>query len=434
MMEKFDDIFRENVKKAFSNYNADHLADEGWNSFMEQKGGRKRFVARIPFWAKAAAALLLISLGGLLTYRISTRQNVQEFISGTETAVNTDEGQSAGIETYKADSPPLIEPAAETVKNEKPAVKRLKEDSHSSSEQVILSEADLPEDNRITTDESLENRLLKPYFVPVLTVTEALDELFKEEVTVNLITAETSFEDLMPGEITPTREKPSRERMLMAGLSGLIAESNGTTSPATGLSMGFYLDQELTRKISVRPGLALTVQSFGLENNIDRDIGIKYMSFSNGTTGASFSYDGQLSMVTMELPLNIVFRINEGNRSGFYVSAGASSMIYINQNFKADMVNAYTNESFNSQTGMFSYETHYSNVEVEKNYSAFSRTDFFGLANLSAGYFFPYSKAGTVLIEPFVQLPVNNLTSFNLKLRYAGVSMKLRFGNQQDEK
>jgi hypothetical protein len=109
-------------------------------------------------------------------------------------------------------------------------------------------------------------------------------------------------------------------------------------------------------------------------------------------------------------------------------------MIYINQNFKADMVNAYTNESFNSQTGMFSYETHYSTVEVEKNYSAFSRTDFFGLANLSAGYFFPYSKAATVLIEPFVQLPVNNLTSFNLKLRYAGVSMKLRFGNQQDEK
>lgn len=36
-MEKFDDIFRENVKKAFSNYNVDHLADEGWNSFMEQK-------------------------------------------------------------------------------------------------------------------------------------------------------------------------------------------------------------------------------------------------------------------------------------------------------------------------------------------------------------------------------------------------------------
>ena len=30
------------------------------------------------------------------------------------------------------------------------------------------------------------------------------------------------------------------------------------------------------------------------------------MSFNNGTTGAPFSYDGQLSMVTMELPLNIV--------------------------------------------------------------------------------------------------------------------------------
>ncbi len=36
-MKLFDDIFRENVKKAFSSYNADHLADEAWNSFVAMK-------------------------------------------------------------------------------------------------------------------------------------------------------------------------------------------------------------------------------------------------------------------------------------------------------------------------------------------------------------------------------------------------------------
>lgn len=433
LMEQFDDIFRENVRKAFSNYNADHLADEGWNSFLRQKRGRKRFVAMIPFWARAAAVLLLIGLGGLITYRISTRQNVQEIISGTETALNTVEEQPARIETSKAETP-LVEPAAESVRNQRPAVKRIEEGRQSFTEQVLLSEADLQEDNRIISDGTPENRPLKPYIVPVISVAEAVDELFKEIIPEDLITASLISEDLLPEKMTPGPEKPSRESMLMAGMSGLIAQSEGTTSPASGLSMGFFLDQELTRKISVRPGLALTVQSIGLENGRSHPISADLTPLSDGTSGVPYSYDGQLSMVTLELPLNIVFRIIEGDRSGFYVSAGASSMIYMNQNLKADIVNAYTKQSYSTATGMYSSETHYSTVEVEKNYSAFSRTDFFGLANLSAGYSFPYSKTGTMLIEPFVQLPVNDLTSLNLKIRYAGVSMKLRFGNQEQER
>ena len=103
-------------------------------------------------------------------------------------------------------------------------------------------------------------------------------------------------------------------------------------------------------------------------------------------------------------------------------------MFYISQQFTADLVNEYAKVSYNSASGTYSTETHYSTVEVEKDYGAFSRTDFMGLANLSAGYSFPYGKTGTMLIEPFVQLPVSDLTSLNLRVRYGGVSMKLRFG------
>ena len=109
-------------------------------------------------------------------------------------------------------------------------------------------------------------------------------------------------------------------------------------------------------------------------------------------------------------------------------------MIYLNQQFTADVVNAYTKVSYNNASGLYSSETHYSTVEVEKDYGAFSRTDFLGLANLSAGYSFPYSKTGTMLIEPFLQLPVSDLTSLNLRVRYGGISMKLRFGKQYQEK
>jgi len=105
-------------------------------------------------------------------------------------------------------------------------------------------------------------------------------------------------------------------------------------------------------------------------------------------------------------------------------------MIYISQQFKADFINKYTKESYNSMTDELSYETNFSTVRVENDYGALRRADLFGLANLSAGYSFPYNKTGTLLIEPFLQVPVSDLTSLDLRVRYAGISMKMQFGKK----
>ena len=43
-MKQFDDILKENIKQAFSDYNADHLAGEGWNSFVEAKKGKRKAI------------------------------------------------------------------------------------------------------------------------------------------------------------------------------------------------------------------------------------------------------------------------------------------------------------------------------------------------------------------------------------------------------
>ncbi|NLA49452.1 MAG: hypothetical protein GX876_08325, partial [Bacteroidales bacterium] len=103
--------------------------------------------------------------------------------------------------------------------------------------------------------------------------------------------------------------------------------------------------------------------------------------------------------------------------------------IYLSQQFTADYVNEYTRVTLDAATGQYGTESRFSTLEFEKDYGSFSRTDFFGLANLSAGYTFTYAKTGTMLIEPFLQLPVSDLTSLNLRIRYGGLSMKLRFGN-----
>ena len=109
-------------------------------------------------------------------------------------------------------------------------------------------------------------------------------------------------------------------------------------------------------------------------------------------------------------------------------------MIYFSQQFSGDLVNEYTQKQLNTATGLMDSETRYSTITVENTYGAFSRTDYFGLVNLSAGYSLPFSKTGTLLIEPFLQLPLSDLTSLDLRVRYGGISMKLRFGNQYSDK
>jgi len=151
----------------------------------------------------------------------------------------------------------------------------------------------------------------------------------------------------------------------------------------------------------------------------------------DGTNAIPHSYEGRLSMVALEVPLNLVVTLFERKGSGFFVSAGTSSLFYISQQLKANVVNKYTMNELGASADSHYSATMFSTVEVEKEYDSFSSADLFGLANISAGYSFPYSKTGIMLVEPFVQLPVNDLTSMDLRIRYAGISMKLQFGNNK---
>lgn len=437
-MKQFDDIFRENVKKAFSDYNAEHLAGEGWNSFVARQKGRRRRSALIPLWARAASLVLIVGLGVFFAYRIFTEQKTREVISATESAEKKVEEPVAINETQETDTRVVAT-------FEKPEPGEVRTDNRAGEIRQIspvrdsLPELFTQENERIIFPEIAETRFLNPDILHNVSSTEASAESYEIIKSAGSAPdyskpAGVISENLIIPEKAPEPEKSSGGTTLMAGFSGLIAQSEATSSPSSGLSMGFYLDQKITKRLSVRPGLALAMQSFGLENG-NSPAGINYpVSLNYATNGTPYSYEGQLSMLAMELPLNLVFRIIEKERSEFYVSAGASTMFYISQQLTAGFVNEYTKLSYDNMIGEYSPETRYSTVEVEKDYGAFSRADFFGLANLSAGYSFPYSKTGTMLIEPFVQLPVSDLTSLDLKIRYAGVSMKLRFGKKDEEK
>ena len=425
-MEEFDNIFRENVKKAFNSYNADNLADEGWDSFVRAGKSRKRRSLIIPLWARAASVLLIVGLATFLSYRIFTRQNSRELISDNETPVMKLEQPKVQSEKARILTP-FVEPSAES----EPVIEnKIAETRSVYSESVALSEPLDMDNKNILTQLSHENRVPVPEKVRSHYTSRVSDELRKQ-----LIPEEIAMTDEISGDLIAKEKKEKRfkERTFMAGLSGLSAQNSDKVTPAFGLSAGLYLDQKLSRRISVRPGLALTMQSLGF-NNGSIPAGItEVLSMYDGTNAAYYSSEGQLNMLAMELPLNIVFRIADKKNSAFFISAGTSTMIYLSQQFTAGFVSECKKTSYDSKVGEYFSETRYSTVEVENDYAALSRADIFGLANFSAGYSFQYSKTGTLLIEPFLQVPVSDLTSLNLRVRYAGISMKMQFGKKPRE-
>lgn len=424
-MKQFDDRFRENVEKAFNNYEAGHLADEGWNAFLERrKGHGRRLAAWFPAWLRAASVLLVIGLGLYFAHRVITKPGRMENLSGHYLAGN---GETETIGTISPEVP-LSSITGQTTDPE-----LVSGNGNEMEEARLVLQAMEGASTNLTSfiidttrpSEEMEERRFSSSGIP-----GKISPLAIHELSVSGTFNDTDLSSRLPvefvdGEKTIGKGRSYPGSILMAGLSGSFVQNAGTVSPSSGLSAGIFLDQKVTRKISVRPGLTLALQSFGFENK-NWPGGSRYaMYLMDGIKGEPHSYSGQFNMLAMEIPMNLVFRLFEKGMSELYLTAGASSIIYLRQHYRADFVNELTRPGLNPATGEMSPETRLSTVEVENHFGAFSRSDFLGLANLSAGYSFPYSKTGTILIEPFIQLPVSQLTSLNLKVRYSGISFKL---------
>jgi hypothetical protein len=417
-MKLFDDIFRENVDKAFSDYNADHLAGEGWNSFMASRKKARRLKALvIPLWAKAASIALLVGAGALTAYLFINRNNSDNSLAGSEKEpekeiiATVNNGSSISVSTVIAEK---FNPGKYNNEVRNPAKLKLETSSkqHATEGQLTPTTAMVPSDT-VLLPVVAENRFPEPEDTINLTFKEVLQEIQEGE----------AIETTTKGE----KSRYSRPRF-MTGMSGVLAHVKDASSSAPGVSVGFWMEQKITERISFRPGLALAVNSLGVDNETG-SAGTSYqVPLIDGNSGTPDSYNGELRMIAMELPLNIVFKVFERKRSGIYLSAGASTMVYFNQKFTGDFVNEYTQEYFNTYTGSMSTETRSSTVTVNNTYSALDHTDYFGLANFSAAWSLPYGKTSTLLIEPFMQLPLSDLTALNLRVRYGGISMKVRFG------
>ncbi|HOU31252.1 MAG TPA: outer membrane beta-barrel protein [Bacteroidales bacterium] len=431
-MKQFDEILREKVKEVFSNYNADHLAEKGWQSFVARR--RKKFPGVLfimPLWAKAASLAILISVGTLLTYKIVNRQNEapitgirseevekQKESIAPETSVEakTEVAEKLSASGDKSYAEKIIDRQVSvnsviTVGINGEIVSKPAEFAHNEIFKIADNEpiAGLPDTGKIQKpDARTESPLNEP------------DSVLMAEALKNYTETGVSEEE-------KKGKSHKNKSSVIAGVSGMMAVIDNALATTPGVSAGFYYEYQFTRRIAIRPGVAIAMHSSPVENRTGRT-NLNYAApLYDGTTGTTDSYEASLRLVALELPVNMVFNVIAKEKSSLFLSAGASTLICLSQKFTGTFVNSYTKTVTNSVTGEMMTYSNYSTVEVEKTERAFSHTDYFGLANISAGYSLPFGR-GSLLIEPYVQMPLSGITSLDVKIYYSGISLKLKFG------
>jgi hypothetical protein len=486
-MKNSDDIFSRKVKEAFDSYDADHLAEEGWNSFVRKQGRRRTRAIIIPLWARAASIIIMVTAGALFLHRLSqpdtgenTGRVAQESgnrkadteLTGKEPArdASGNSGTRSSVTAETADNTAATTMTAGAASGiSAPATQ-----SAGARSEVTSASARLTEQGSATN--AVTTVAMDPVRTPEATGRQAGRQLKSDiektgsnagetagpilaetAVTGESLTARTLIASGMsagiglpdtPVEIRLTddadarlnlkpRKQPGeylvipREKMtttIMTGLSGMMASVENTTFTSQGVSIGFYVEQQLTRRISVRPGLAMAKYNYAVGNTPGGSASFDYAAPElDGMPAASTSYDADMDIVSMEVPVNFVFSLRKRSRSNLFVTTGASTVIYLSQHLTGSFNNTYTRTTVDSYSGNVIYETMTTSMQIESEQELFNRVDFLGLANFSAGYSMPFRKTSHLLLEPFVQLPIKDLTSMNLRIRYGGLSMKIQF-------
>lgn len=436
-MKQFDEEFSRKAKEAFDNYNADHLAEEGWNSFTGKYGRRGKRAFVIPLWARVASVAAILVFAVLLTNRINHRRadeigNQLAKENGSEqtgSAINNEDTASANPE-FTAGKPVT------------PTVNPVTENPGQASETTVSKTGP----TRPTVREQTGYQVSKPAGTlmaeaatvegPLLAEIHEVDEMSPEmkppdnPIAMRLTGDADTQLKLKPRETAEDFIDIPRERMtttFMGGLSGMMASIDNATSASPGVSVGFYVEQQLTRRISVRPGLSMAKHNYIMEGMSGGNMPLDYSAPElNGMSDATTSYEANIEVVSMEVPVNFVFSIRKRERSNLFVTTGASTMLYLSQRMSGSFNNTYTRTTVDSY-GKVSYESLTTSVKIEREQEPLNRVDILGLANFSAGYSFPVTKTSHLLFEPFVQLPVKDITSLNLRIRYGGLSMKIQF-------
>ncbi len=210
---------------------------------------------------------------------------------------------------------------------------------------------------------------------------------------------------------------------------GLMLSPQSNSNPVSGMNLGAGLMSEisLSRKLKLDVGLAYASQSVSQQSLQPLAQEAASPSFDMRANSNIVDTDYQLNFASLDIPVNLKYKVFDRKQTGIYLITGLSSMVYLEQN-TVETYEAQSLFSANSFNGTLEYAPNtqkFSNVITPK--AGNRGADLAGLLNISFGYEYQLNDEFYFSLEPFYKIPLSNLTFADQQFSIGGVNLRMNF-------
>jgi hypothetical protein len=234
---------------------------------------------------------------------------------------------------------------------------------------------------------------------------DVLDSLIREDETA-LLTADSNTEPLVKDSTNSNvAEEEDANKKLHFYVGAGTEWSAARTRPVgkTQLKLQIGVEYQFLKKWSVLSGVNFAVKEY--QTNTEN-----YTVQQGFWTGGIKPNSITAKCNVLEIPLNLRYYFNaqDKRRSSFYLMAGASSYLMASERYS------------------FTYDVPDPTLKQEWN-GNWKNMHFFSVLHLSAGYQKSFQGIGSVILEPYVELPLTGIGFGQVDLISFGLSLQYKF-------
>lgn len=397
-MKESEDELIAHIRESLTGHEEEYVPGS-WENFNKNEG--KKTVPVIWLWRLSSAAAVLLVVGaGIILFNqkatdqvpLHTVQNKKEIVKET----------------------PVVPIESKPSKNARVNTVRVHEASNilavASDETFIAKESTI-----VTSAPAVETKIVEPKTDVAKTQTDPKPIESKALGIQDFLNNETKKNQ---GEALAKASTSQHEDKWEMGL--VVSPSFGNTKKLNmgyGISMGYAL----TDKISLNSGVSYS--EMAATKNLPATVSNSFIA-----SGSKNLESIEAKVSGIDIPLEIKYRVSKN----LYANVGVSAFAVINQK----QSNSYIQEkvverAVNSDTGLDQLKSFAVNERVveqaSESESEIKDGRYIGFYNFSFGYKQKISKGKAVSIEPFMKVPMKEVSKENLRLIGTGVRLKLDF-------
>ncbi|MCC5938063.1 MAG: hypothetical protein JJU34_12345 [Lunatimonas sp.] len=216
---------------------------------------------------------------------------------------------------------------------------------------------------------------------------------------------------------------------------GVLVAPQASSDAVNGMNLGAGVMSEfsLSRKLRLDVGMTYARQTLSPDMAPSMAIAAEasyaradQMAMANNirTSSNFIGSSSQLSLASLDIPVNLKYLLLERKNTGLFLITGLSSMVYLDQ---AATETFETNSFFTSTSAGLNFAPSVEQFTSVYRPEGSGRADIGGMLNLSVGYEYNLKNGMFISLEPFYKLPLGDLTFVNQQFSVAGMNLRMNF-------